>query len=326
MQFLSKLSLAVASIVIALGLIEGGLRAFPVIVQKNYANLAWNHWIYHNNHTLNKEALDYYTSAYAFDPAVGYLSKRIINEIEAKKACFTKKKYSILILGDSVSEDGKYPDFLRTKLQQTYGTENIEVLNAGVSGYDTKIEEAFLRNFGIHYNPDLVILQFNINDFTGTPVFIRNGTNSWLAFNTNARLDEVNKTLFQYSRMYQYYVFWLLKDSQTETDPTQVVKEPLAKIADFLKAQKKDLVIVYFPKFEASEDTVEKHALFTNIVSELQLSPVTLDLTETYQDMELAEISLDTTHPNEKGNYLAGEKIFEFLKPRLNKTLTPITQ
>lgn len=42
---------------------------------------------------------------------------------------------------------------------------NVEVINAGVSGFSTTEELLFLENEGIKYNPDFVVLGFYANDF-----------------------------------------------------------------------------------------------------------------------------------------------------------------
>jgi hypothetical protein len=69
----------------------------------------------------------------------------------------------ILVLGDSfawgygVEESERFSQFLETSL-------SAEVINAGVSGYSTDQELLWLRNEGINYDIDLVIVIFAGND------------------------------------------------------------------------------------------------------------------------------------------------------------------
>lgn len=74
--------------------------------------------------------------------------------------------------GGSVSERGTYVARLTQLLKDEYGDDNIDVLNVGAAGYDTAMQQKFLMKYGWQYDPDLVLLQFNVNDFDGTPVII----------------------------------------------------------------------------------------------------------------------------------------------------------
>jgi lysophospholipase L1-like esterase len=69
----------------------------------------------------------------------------------------------ILVLGDSfawgygVEESERFSQLLEKSL-------DVEVINAGVSGYSTDQELLWYKNEGIKYDPDLVILEFAGND------------------------------------------------------------------------------------------------------------------------------------------------------------------
>lgn len=76
----------------------------------------------------------------------------------------------ILVLGDSYAAGMEVPikDLFSTQLQlilkETYGRET-EVINAGVTGYDTTQEFLFFEIEGVKYHPDIVLLAFyNEND------------------------------------------------------------------------------------------------------------------------------------------------------------------
>ena len=69
----------------------------------------------------------------------------------------------VLVIGDSfawgygVEESQRFSQLLETSM-------GVEVINAGVSGYSTDQELLWLRNEGIKYDPDLVILVLSGND------------------------------------------------------------------------------------------------------------------------------------------------------------------
>lgn len=80
--------------------------------------------------------------------------------------------FRILCLGDSftwgwgTNDDEAYPAVLEKLLQDRYPHIDLEVLNAGVSGYGTDEELEFLKKIGSQLKPNLVIVQFFAgNDF-----------------------------------------------------------------------------------------------------------------------------------------------------------------
>lgn len=83
-----------------------------------------------------------------------------------------KNSVCILCLGDSftwgwgVNDNEAYPAELEKILQSRYPLLDVQVLNAGVSGYGTDEELEFLKKFGASLKPNIVIVQFfSGNDF-----------------------------------------------------------------------------------------------------------------------------------------------------------------
>lgn len=87
------------------------------------------------------------------------------DEYELEKPPGTER---IVVLGDSISfaiglrSEERFSELLEADLAQ--GEAAVEVLNLGVSGYDTLQEIAFLRRVGLAYDPDLVVVTFCVND------------------------------------------------------------------------------------------------------------------------------------------------------------------
>jgi hypothetical protein len=84
----------------------------------------------------------------------------------------------ILVLGDSftygygVENKEAYPKVLERILKQ-HNKNNIEVLNAGVSGWGTWQEKEFLKTTGIKYEPDIILVGYYLNDVFDTQSFSR---------------------------------------------------------------------------------------------------------------------------------------------------------
>jgi hypothetical protein len=81
--------------------------------------------------------------------------------------------FRILVLGDSVTfghgalYETSYPFLLEQRLREWRPDVKWEVWNLGVPGYNTAQELAYLNEVGARYRPDLVIVGFFLNDFTG---------------------------------------------------------------------------------------------------------------------------------------------------------------
>lgn len=79
----------------------------------------------------------------------------------------------ILVLGDSVTfghgtlDDTTYPFLLEQRLKAWRPDVNWEVWNLGVPGYNTRQELTYLEEIGPLAQPDLVVVGFYPNDFTG---------------------------------------------------------------------------------------------------------------------------------------------------------------
>lgn len=78
--------------------------------------------------------------------------------------------FRIAVIGDSVSFgygvafDATYAQQLEAKLRAASDHTYVEVLNLGVSGYNPYTEAELLRGVGLGFDPDLVLVQFCVND------------------------------------------------------------------------------------------------------------------------------------------------------------------
>lgn len=81
----------------------------------------------------------------------------------------------VLVLGDSVAFGYRLPEedafaFLLEGALESRTGERFEVLNAGVEGYDTRSELAWLEAELLDLEPEAVVLLFNLNDYDEPPV------------------------------------------------------------------------------------------------------------------------------------------------------------
>ena len=98
------------------------------------------------------------------------------NSFGLRDVQYSEKKpndYRILALGDSFTWGAygtelnqTFAKILEKKLNERHGKLNYQVINAGVPGYGTDQELAYLENKGSELKPDLVLLNFFVgNDF-----------------------------------------------------------------------------------------------------------------------------------------------------------------
>lgn len=66
--------------------------------------------------------------------------------------------------GFGVRADETWPDHLARELARRFADARFEVMNCGVNNYDTVQEVAWLRARVLPFQPDLVLLQFYVND------------------------------------------------------------------------------------------------------------------------------------------------------------------
>jgi lysophospholipase L1-like esterase len=111
------------------------------------------------------------TKGYELDPAYEHINSRGLRDREyppLKPA----NTFRILALGDSftygagVSSKETYVKQLEAMLNETPNDRGLryEVLNAGVPGYNTHQELIHLREVGLQYNPDMILIGFTQSD------------------------------------------------------------------------------------------------------------------------------------------------------------------
>ena len=85
----------------------------------------------------------------------------------------------VLVLGDSVSWGDGIDEITRTfsyllerRLSARRPERTIEVINAGVPGYTTEQEAAYLQLRGLALEPDAIVVQFTLNDVIARPPWL----------------------------------------------------------------------------------------------------------------------------------------------------------
>jgi len=242
-----------------------------------------------------------------------------------------KGTYRILILGDSIAEQNWSCVYLESLLNKDHSLRTrykFEIWNAGVGGYCIRQYALYLKNKGLNYKPDMVIIYFCLNDFgIGTNVYYKTKgglTEYCFPVTQISKFYNVNKSLMRHSYLYRFIVLrlnnYLLGDkkikgvSLLEHDGrfyTQMIKEICEK-------NKIPLLAVIFPYLiplpKYSGPQAAEYKIMSKVMKDLKINY--LDLHEYLPANNLyilRNTKEDYIHPDFDGHCLIGKIIYEYL-------------
>jgi lysophospholipase L1-like esterase len=305
------------SLLILLGLFTALLgaeifcRFFPISNDFYYQKMKWDH-------LTAPGMVKLYNDLFVYDSVLGYEKKDVARQIAAIRKR-DPSSFKILVLGDSVSQWGRYVEYFSELLVAKYGAK-VKVVNAGVMGYDTEMEYRYLKHRGMDLSPDMVILQFCANDFGGTPVIVRQADGSWFALSGDKQLARwIHPSLFRISKIYEAVVLRCLYFFYSKKGTDAIVRAPLEKIKKILEAEKIPFYILVVPFLAEGKFADLTHNQIQKILRELGLENQTIDLLPAFSQVSFKAIRRDSTHPNEKGDQIAAGVLFERLQPFFSK-------
>ncbi len=221
----------------------------------------------------------------------------------------------ILMLGDSLTfgwgapVEGSTPKALERLLNAAGGPTRYEVINTGVGNTNTAMQTAGFMNRGYQFHPDVVVLNYFINDAEETPEKKENWftDHSYAAVFLAGRLDILERTYFGKADWQQYY-----RDLyRPEAAGWQEARRSLDRLTAFCADKGYKLLIVNYP---------ELHELapypFADISAEIaglarQRNLPFLDLLPSISDQEPTSLWVTSTdsHPNAKAAELFAQAI-----------------
>ncbi len=232
-----------------------------------------------------------------------------------------KKTYRIMMLGDSLTlgwgVKNKYifPTLLEKKLNNSIINKSIEVINTGVGNYNTEQEVAFFIEKGWKWKPDLLILNFFINDAELTP------TKNWPSYISNSYLFmwawgrfDIIKRKFAGHDNYLYYYKKLYSKSELGY---QNMHKSFTNLIKETKKRNIKLLIVLLPELHSVGKNYffkEIHNQINKIVKTAKIKNI-VDLTYNFrnENPEKLWVSLDDAHPNKYAHNIISNGIFNYL-------------
>lgn len=243
------------------------------------------------------------------------------------------KTFRILCIGDSctfgigLDLEDTYPKQLECLLQNKYPGTKIEVINCGVSSYNTAYEYLFLKEEGLRYRSDLVILQYIYNDsILNYPV--TSAKNPFL----NKAKDFLRKLYlyeFVVDKIYNltYSIRGLMgKDPSIRQDYIknaysekykgwQENKKAFKLLSELSNSSGIPIIYVVYPKFENLEKSYPYEFYHDIIKNALKGEPYVLDLLPYFIGRNTKDLWVNSfdSHPNRYANGLISEAILNLL-------------
>jgi lysophospholipase L1-like esterase len=234
--------------------------------------------------------------------------------------------YRIVVLGDSIAAGlriEKYQDTFPAILERELRAQGMqaEVINLGVSGYNTRQEIETLKERGLQFKPDLVILQYCLND---------RWRDDGLVLRT--LLDEENKSdqlvwsqlspllvksaLFRFARFKAFPNLWF-RSNRDDTEnhfsalASDSVDQSIRELAGLSKRHGFEVLVAIFPRFESLEEYQfrEEHGAVRELseatgIRVLDLLPGFIECISSG-----SKVDFDNFHPNPEGHACAARAL-----------------
>ena len=245
--------------------------------------------------------------------------------------------YRILIIGDSITKGVGIPDpnmAFPMVLERELGQSGLrsEVLNFGVEGYNTQQEVETLRDKGLRYSPDLVVLAYCLND------------RDWPAHHLYMKLLEEESSsgavaaarlspLLSHSALYLFVRYrilddWLMKRRMADGRIKELfdlvqkdtVEEYFGVLADLSRQNGFSVLVAVFPYIDDLDDY--KHLDQDRWAQALSARHgfAHYDLLNAFREcarMTGQTIAFDDVHPNNIGHVCAGRVLASFIRDQV---------
>ncbi len=236
--------------------------------------------------------------------------------------------YRIVVIGDSIAAGLKvdrFEDTLPAILGERLNALGLktEVISLAVSGYNTQQEVETLREKGLRYRPDLVLLAYSLSsrehldgDIYKTLLEEEQKHGGVSAARSSPYLVE--------SAIYRFFRYRIFPPHKRAADPTRVEKY-LAEVAtdrvaeyfgvlnDLARQNGFEVLVAVFPRFTKNFHAYplgEQHAYAKTLAAQHKFHY--LDLIDPFQacrDASPEPIEVDNFHPNARGHRCAAEAI-----------------
>jgi len=240
--------------------------------------------------------------------------------------------FRIACIGDShtfgygVGEGETWVDVVREKLGERGGSKRIEVMNCGVTAQDTEQEVEFLFARVLPYQPDLVLMQFFVNDAAIRDTKGTEGSeNDWLIRLTHPRRPGFVRWLRSHLRSVDVFASGiysrrhLAEFARTrsalftdEGEGWQRVRAALIRARDRLSADRVQFAVVFFPFLVREDGALVSRAAFATVARFCDANTVACwDLEPDFANVDVDAMRVHPLdfHANAHGHRIFGEGV-----------------
>src|SRR5271157_2442112 len=326
-RWLGKLALAVCVPLLALCLLEVGVRVYAHVTSQERLiaidNITGWRLAPNFRRRYDKEAQPYFIVT----------NSKGLRDVEH---AYEKPSgvFRIVVIGDSfvfgaggVEPSNRFTDILQAS------TKNTEVINMGVPAYGTDQEYSYLAEEGLKYHPDLVLVCAFYNDFSesfsiinpsnGRPKGYFSLYGDHLVFHPPSfsifyRLSQHSYLLglasLQLSKISNAYDSAMRRRHEVLDPKTRVAtfKQLYASTADLCREHGAAFILVYFPfQGQSSESIIQQ--VMDDLVATKGIK--TLDLMDTMKQANAARVAYfpHDIHFNEYGHQVVAKALLEYL-------------
>jgi len=235
----------------------------------------------------------------------------------------------VLMLGDSltfgwgVKIEDTPSKIVERKLNEGKNPPPYEVINAGVGNYNTVQEVTYFLNKGYKLKPDVVVLNYFINDAEPTPIKKQSvlAESSYAAVVGLSAFDTVSRTYFGKADWREYYAGLYSENAA----PWQAAQKAIGDLAAFCRQNNIKLLIVNYPELHVLKDyPFEKVTAAVRQQAAANQAPF-LDLLPSVTDLvpETLWVSPTDAHPNAVANERFSEAILKALRQSYPEIFRP---
>ncbi len=242
-----KLALAVVGLLVGLMLCEVTARSMRLAPLDSYARYTEMR----GEDCVRPDA----DAGYAFIPNQCFANSHGFRDRETPLAR-QPGELRIMALGDSITFDGWFADFLEPVLEERLG-KPVDVWNAGAPGYTLYQEVGLYRSRGHGVDPDLVLLQVCVNDCAHTPVYFEYRGNTLHNENKYGEFKKLSPFWFRWSALYRYIhrtQFGRSGPHYTSGERNPEVEDSLVELQRLTQKHDIPLLVMVIPFMMESED------------------------------------------------------------------------
>lgn len=238
--------------------------------------------------------------------------------------------YRIVGLGDSFlwGQGVKFEDIslnvLAKRLGETSQRYQIETINLAISGMDTVVESRALRELGVRFDPDLVILHFVLNDIKPS-IDLYSGD-----FN---KISNTPDALSKYSQLWSWarkrylaavttrrYIDTVVADAVESTQHWQITLNAIDEINETCNKNNIKLLVAIYPFFYNLDDDYPFQIIHDRIEEHCRERGIdVIDLKPYFDGLSGPELWVHPVdqHPNEEAHRIVAEALYTHLVDKL---------